>query len=41
MSNIKYAVNLSAGQEEKSAKASSNKSAITLRLTNSDLTGSD
>ena len=41
MSYIKYAVNSSAGQKEKSAKASSNKSAITLRLTNSDLTGSD
>ena len=41
MSYIKYAVNLSAGQKEKLAKALSNKSAITIRLSNSDLTGSD
>ena len=41
MSYIKYAVNLSAGQKEKLAKALSNKSAITIRLTKSDLTGSD
>ena len=41
MSYIKYAVNLSAGQKETLAKALSNKSAITIRLTNSDLTGSD
>ena len=41
MSYIKYAVNLSAGQREKLAKAFLNKSAITIRLTKSDLTGSD
>ena len=41
MSYIKYAVNLSAGQKEKLAKALSNKSAITIRLAKSDLTGSD
>ena len=41
MSYVKYAVNLSAGQKEKLAKALSNKSAITIRLSNSDLTGSD
>ena len=41
MSYIKYGVNLSVGQKEKLAKALSNKSAITIRLTKSDLTGSD
>ena len=41
MSYIKYAVNLSAGQREKLAKALLNKSAITIRSTKSDLTGSD
>ena len=41
MSYAKYGVNLSAGQKEKLAKALSNKSAITIRLTKSDLTGSD
>ena len=41
MSYIKYAVNLSAGQREKLAKAFLNKSAITIRLTKSDLSGSD
>ena len=41
MSYIKYVVNLSVGQREKLAKALSNKSAITIRLTKSDLTGSD
>ena len=41
MSYIKYAVNLSTGQKEKLASALSNKSAITIRLTKSDLTGSD
>ena len=39
MSYVKYGVNLSAGQKEKLAKALSNKSAITIRLTKSDLTG--
>ena len=41
MSYIKYGVNLSVGQKEKLAKALSNKTAITIRLTKSDLTGSD
>ena len=41
MSYVKYGINLSAGQKEKLAKALSNKSAITIRLSNSDLTGSD
>ena len=41
MSYVKYGVNLSAGQKEKLAKALSNKSAITIRLTKSDLTGHD
>ena len=41
MSYVKYGVNLSAGQKEKLAKALSNKSAITIRLTKSDLTGND
>ena len=41
MSYVKYGVNLSAGQKEKLAKALSNKSAITIRLTKSDLTGYD
>ena len=39
MSYVKYGVKLSAGQKEKLAKALSNKSAITIRLTKSDLTG--
>ena len=41
MSYVKYGVNLSAGQKEKLAKALLNKSAITIRLTKSDLTGHD
>ena len=41
MSYVKYGVKLSAGQKEKLAKALSNKSAITIRLTKSDLTGHD
>ena len=41
MSYVKYGVKLSAGQKEKLAKALSNKSAITIRLSKSDLTGSD
>ena len=41
MSYVKYGVNLSAGQKEKLAKALSNKSAITIQLTKSDLTGND
>ena len=41
MSYIKYGVNLSNGQKDKLARAMSNKSAITIRLTKSDLTGSD
>ena len=41
MSYTRYAVNLSDGQKEKLAKALSNKSAITIRLSKSDLTGSD
>ena len=41
MSYVKYGVKLSTGQKEKLAKALSNKSAITIRLTKTDLTGSD
>jgi len=41
MTYIQYAVNVSAGQKEKLTKALLNKSAITRRLTKSDLTGSD
>ena len=41
MTYVKYGVNLSAGQKEKLAKALSNNSAITIRLTKSDLTGYD
>ena len=41
MSYVKYRVKLSAGRKEKLAKALSNKSAITIRLTKSDLTGND
>ena len=41
MSYVKYGVKLSAGQKEKLAKALSNKSAIMIRLTKSDLSGSD
>ena len=41
MSYVKYGVKLSAGQKEKLVKALSNKSAITIRLTKSDLTGND
>ena len=41
MSYVKYGVKLSAGQKEKLAKALSNKSAITMRLTKSDLSGND
>ena len=35
MSNIKYGVNLSNGQKDKLARALTNKSAITVRLTKS------
>ena len=41
MSYVQYGVKLTAGQKEKLAKALSNKSAITIRLTKSDLYGSD
>ena len=41
MTYIKYGVNLSTGQRNKLAKALSIRSAITIRLTKSDLTGSD
>ena len=41
MSYVIYGVKLSAGQKEKLAKALLNKSAITIRLTKSDLTGND
>jgi len=41
MSYVKYGVKLSTGQKEKLARALSNKSAITIRLTKSDLTGND
>ena len=41
MSYVKYGVKLSPGQKEKLAKALLNKSAITIRLTKSDLSGSD
>ena len=41
MSYVKYGVKLSAGQKERLAKALSNRSPITLRLSKSDLTGSD
>ena len=41
MSYVKYGVKLSAGQRVKLAKALSNRSAITIRLTKSDLTGND
>ena len=41
MSYIQYGVKLSTGQKEKLAKALSNKSAVTIRLTKGDLTGSD
>ena len=41
MSYIEYGVNLSDNQKAKLSKALSNKSAITIRLTKSDLTGSD
>ena len=41
MTYVKYGVKLSANQKQKLAKALSNKSAITLRLTKSDLTGND
>ena len=41
MSYVQYEVNLSTGQKEKLAKALSNKSAVTIRLTKGDLTGSD
>ena len=41
MSYVQYKVNLSTGQKEKLAKALSNKSAVTIRLTKGDLTGSD
>ena len=41
MTYVKYGVRLSADQKKKLAKALSNKSSITLRLTKSDLTGND
>ena len=41
MSYIKYGVKLSSGQKEKLAKALSNNSSITIRLTKSDLSGND
>ena len=41
MTYVKYGVKLSANQKHKLAKAVSDKSAITLRLTKSDLTGND
>ena len=41
MTYVKHGVKLSADQKKKLAKALSNKSAITLRLTKSDLTGND
>ena len=41
MSYVQYGVKLSAGQKEKLEKALSNKSAVTIRLSNSDLAGSD
>ena len=41
MTYVKYGVKLSANQKQKLAKAVSDKSAITLRLTKSDLTGND
>ena len=41
MTYVKYGVNLSALQKERLAKALSNKSAITIRLKKSDLTGYD
>ena len=41
MTYVKYGVKLSADQKRKLAKALSNKSAITLRLTKSDFTGND
>ena len=40
MSYVKHGVNLSAGQKNRLAKALSNRSPITIRLSNSDLTGS-
>ena len=41
MTYVKYGVKLSANQKQKLAKAVSDKSAITLRLTKSDLAGND
>ena len=41
MTYVKYGVKLSADQKKKLAKALSNKSSITLRLTKSDLAGND
>ena len=41
MTYVKYEVNLSTGQKQRLAKALSNRSAITIRLTKSDLTGND
>ena len=41
MTYVKHGVKLSADQKKKLAKAVSDKSAITLRLTKSDLTGND
>ena len=40
MSYVEHGVNLSAGQKNRLAKALSNRSPITIRLSNSDLTGS-
>ena len=41
MTYVQYGVKLSDGQKDKLARTLSNKSAITIRLTKSDLTGSD
>ena len=41
MSYVEYGVKLSSDQKEKLAKALSNKSAITIQLEKSDLTGND
>ena len=41
MSYVKYGVKLSSGQRNKLAKAVSNRSAITLRLAKTDLSGGD
>ena len=41
MSYVKYGVNLSIGQKQRLAKALSQKSAVTIRLSRSDLSGND